>query len=44
MRVYCWHMVVVGILGMGLSFYKAVLSLVEEFEHGQVPCWTTFFE
>jgi len=43
-RVYCWHMVVVGIFGMGLSFYKAIDSLIEEFQEGQVPCWVTLFE
>ena len=28
-RAYCWHMVVVGIFGMGLSFYKVRRQLIK---------------
>ena len=27
-RVYCWHMVIIGIFGMGLSFYKVELKFL----------------
>jgi len=44
-RVYCWHMVIIGTLGMGLSFYKAVDALIAEFaKEGEDPCWVTFFQ
>jgi len=44
-RVYCWHMIIVGLFGGGLSFYKAVDSAVTEFSDGVAsPCWVLFFQ
>jgi len=43
-RVYCWHMVIIGTFGCGLSLYKAIDSLAEEFNKGTKPCWVIYFE
>ena len=43
MRVYSWHMVVVGIGGGILSFVNAVMSVEEKLKEGD-SCWTVWFE
>ena len=42
MRVYSWHMVVVGVGGGVLSFVNAVMSVEEKLQEGS-SCWTTWF-
>ena len=43
MRVYSWHMVVVGVGGGILSFVNAVMSVEEKLKEGD-SCWTVWFE
>jgi len=43
MRIYCWHMVIVGIGGGILSFVNAVLNVKDALSGGK-SCWTTLFD
>ena len=42
MRVYSWHMVIVGTGGGILSFVNAVLNVKDALSQGE-SCWTTMF-
>lgn len=41
-RVYCWHMVVVGACGGGMSFYKSVSTIADDLSSGDGSCWSSF--
>ena len=41
-RIYSWHMVVVGVAGGILAFTSAVLNVKEALSEGN-SCWLTFF-
>jgi len=41
-RIYCWHMVIVGLAGGVMSFISAVTNVGEALSGGE-SCWTTLF-
>jgi len=41
-RLYCWHMMVVGTGGGAMSFYKSVTTIAEDLSNGG-NCWSEFF-
>jgi len=41
-RIYCWHMVIVGTAGGGIAFYNAVTNIKGALSGGE-SCWTTLF-
>ena len=43
MRVYSWHMVIVGVGGGILSFVNAVMSVKDKLQEGE-SCWTVWVD
>ena len=43
MRVYSWHMVIVGVGGGILSFVNAVMSVKDKLQEGE-SCWTVWID
>jgi len=41
-RIYCWHMVLVGTAGGVIAFYNAVSNIKDELSGGE-SCWETLF-
>ena len=42
-RIYCWHMVIVGVAGGVIAFISAVTNIKDALSEG-TSCWTTMFQ